>query len=103
MLTKLGMMAMTATIGTAAVGGTAKANEPCNDNLNNTRVERGYDHGAPVGVVDVRYDGRNDGRYDNRVDNRFGGRYDNRFDGRYDNRFGAREREFARRRAYEQM
>src|SRR5437763_964240 len=80
MLTKLGMMAMTATIGTAAVSGTASANEPCNDNNNNTRVERGnYDQGdARFQPEDVRWD-------------------------RGDGRFGVREGAFGRRRAYEQM
>jgi hypothetical protein len=82
MLTKLGLMAMTATIGTAAVGGTASAHEPRNDN--NTRVERGYND-----QVDARVDTRMqpvDGRWDHT-----------------DGRFGVREGEFGRRRAYEQM
>lgn len=96
MLTKLGMMALSATIGTAALSTPAAADE----HDGRAQYARGGDHG--------------DARFDNRADNRGENRYDNRYDnrapvvvaGRYDQvdgRFGVRDGEFGRRRAYEQM
>jgi hypothetical protein len=76
MLTKLGLMALTATIGTTALTSTASADE---HNYN-------YNHD-------------NQGRYDARVDGRFGVREGVAMrDG-----IGVREDAWARRRAYERM